>query len=84
MKPVTDRFAFDMPPLTYPGPERQPPVAGTQPVKPVTYRFAFDMPTYPGQGRQLSGAATQPMTDRFMYELHAAAGQDTTGVGPVR
>ena len=32
VKPVTERFAFEMPPPTYPGPGRQLPGTGTQPV----------------------------------------------------
>ena len=37
----------------------------------VTARFIFEMPTptYPGLVWQLPGTGTQPVTDRFVYEL---------------
>ena len=41
MKLVTDRFAFEMPPLTYPGTGRQLPGTGTQL---VTDWFAYELP----------------------------------------
>ena len=44
--------------------------SGTRPV-PAKCRLAFKMPTptYPGPGRPLPGTETQPVTDRFAYEL---------------
>ena len=67
MKTGNDRFMFGMPSLTYPGPDRQRPGTGTQPVKPASDRFAFRMPTptYPRSDRQLPGIGIQPGLDRF-------------------
>ena len=65
------RPKFELPIRKTPAPRRPLPVVGTQLVKLVTDRFAFEMPTvtYLGLGRQLQGAGTQPVADRFTYEL---------------
>ena len=57
MKPMTDRFAFEMPTPTYPGPDRQLPGTGTQP---VTDRFAYELPPQ---------TRTQPVLDQLRDDL---------------
>ena len=61
-KSRSDRFSFETPTPTYPGPGRQPPGAGTMP---VTDRYTFGMATqaYPGPVRQSPGTGTQPRTN---------------------
>ena len=58
-----DRFAFEMPSLTYSGPDRQQPSTATRPVSTQNDRFMFAIssPTYPGSGRQRPGPGIQPV-----------------------
>ena len=57
----------------YPGPGKQPPGAGTQPVTPVINQYAFEMltSTYPRPAKQLPGTGTQLAADQFAHEPNA-------------